>query len=263
MPHKKNKCSLFCLQIRSLLRPVEQLPDDASSSSSHSSTSHFSRSRNTSEDSTELRAPQPPPQQHLQNGVIVLDPVLCSKSYDLIRNENLLIDDTLKQHHSVCETVAEVTENVSVSEVEFREPADPVNCNGYSKLVNTCHSNGDSNPANGATVIGNSGVINGHVVTNGDIKVHVSPEETNGDVQSLDKELLDNGTCVAERSSANKSSVDKQTSETSSLDEEIHGNNSFLKLVDDEAVLLNEVREHFMTLIDEATNASEEGTTFV
>ena len=275
MSHKKKKCSLFCLQIRALLRPVE--PDDGStsstrspSSSHHSSSSQSSRSRSTSEDSTDLRPapnhPQQPqhPQQHLQNGVILLDPVLCSKNFDMIRNENVLIDDTLKQHHSVCGTVAEVTENLSVSQVELRdsvESSSDLNCSNNAYINNVCQTNENSSIPNGGdvTVFENCNAVNGHV-SNGDVKVHVTPDEVNCAIQSSDKELSE--TYVSD-GNVNTTSIGvehaQENGDTSSFDEEIHGNNVFLKLVNDEALILTAEREYLLTLLDDAYSVSEEG----
>lgn len=228
---------------------MDQNSDDCSTSSS--------RSRSTSEDSVDHRnhhKHQPPLQPPLQNGLLVIDPLLCSKnlSNEMITTDNKLTSgpksDVVLKRTSLCETVAEVTENEVVSgprgEVVVREPA--------SK---------DSKTAGPRDNHVTSSEINGnHVTSNGErynMNNSISDSSNMNNVDNCNTNGLTNGTC-------NENGVsDHEDSDASSIiDEEIHNNNLFLKLVDSEAEVLTKEREYFMTLVDEASAASEEGRLF-
>ena len=238
-------CSLFCLQIRALLRPVD--PDTCSTSS---------RSRSTSEDSVELRTRNHQLQQ--PNGLVVIDPLLCSKNLTQINDNNgdnnVSIDKTLHDR-SVCETVAEVTENVTVSEVADRDSAEKTNNN--VNHIDHSNSNGEISSTENHVISENGDIRNGHHL-NGDVNEN-DTIAVNGD---MGKPGLDNEICGSsdqlDNDKENNSYLENGSCD-SSIDEEVANDNTFLKLVDDEAEILTKEREYFLTLLDEATATSEEG----
>ena len=253
---KKPKCSLFCLQIRALLRPV----DGSSDSSSNSS-----RSRNVSEDSAELR-------NNNRSNLLLIDPLLCSKSNSvtLIRNDNVIFDDNRK--YPVCETVAEVTENLTVGGQTPRaaktnscsEKCDPIEVDSAPLL-------------NGDTVLRNGN----HVEVNGDVKIRVTSEM--GEVRHVAKLLVTNDNDTLDNDKENMSHLENGSSDIasdtgssspvstdhvitngsvdseSSLDEEIARDNVFLRMVNAEALVLSAEREYFVCKIDLVNDISEEG----
>ena len=248
---RSQSCSLFCLQIRALLRPVD--PDNCSTSS---------RSRSTSEDSVELRtrnhqalAAQPP------NGLVVIDPLLCSKNLTQINdnsgnNNNNVSTDKTRNERSVCETVAEVTENVTVSDVADRDSADKTNSNANHS--DHCNSNGEISSTENNVVLENGDIRNGHHL-NGEVNDN-DTIAVNGD--SVGKLGIDNEiSCSSDQLDNDKenNSYLENGSCDSSIDEEIKNNNIFLKMVNDEAETLTREREYFLTLLDEANAVSEEG----
>lgn len=242
-------------QIRALLRPVD--PDSCSTSS---------RSRSTSEDSVELRTRN---HQLPSNGLVVIDPLLCSKNLSHIndnskKGEINVSTEKTRNERSVCETVAEVTENVTVSSETERDSADTTN-NNANHVVDHSNSNGDIPSAD------NEAADNQPVIENGDIRIG---NLQNGEVNNENDSILTNGDTVTGKlgnldieisSSSEKLDNDKENnsylengSSDSSVDEEIRNNNIFLKMVNEEAEVLTKEREYFLSLLDEATAVSEE-----
>lgn len=200
------------------------------------------------------------PRNHQQlqpsNGLVVIDPLLCTKNLTSIEP-----DKTLSNERSVCETVAEVTENVTVSQ---RDSSDlKTNNNSNINCIDHSLSNGDINSSSTEKLLPaeNGEIRNGHHVTGNDNENETvvmngetieysttsssQPVMVENDNSHLDNKdttpLLENGSC------------------DDSIDEEIAGNNIFLKLVNDEAEVLTKEREYFLGLINEATAVSEEG----
>ena len=231
---KKKRCSLFCFQIRALLRPVD--PNDDSSTSS--------RSRNTSEDSIELRTAR-------QNGVVVIDPLLCSKNLTFISNDNVL-KKKKGQEKRGCETVGETTENISVTEKRATPTVETDNSNIVLNSNGNC--NGSPPDRNGLILLNSCDTKNTDpnptIIENGNDNNHIDNSAP-----------CENGDIIAPRENGNNSAPCENGADPQSpvFDEEVRSNNIFLALVDVEAEVLTHEREHFLALVDEATAASEEG----
>lgn len=232
-------------QIRALLRPVD--PDNCSTSS---------RSRSTSEDSVDLRTRN---HQLTPNGIVVIDPLLCSKNLTQINDNSGTVTnndctDKTRNERSVCETVAEVTENVTVSEVADRDSADKTNTNANN--IDHSNSNGELSSTENHVILENGDIRNGHhlngvVNANHTIDGDLGKPESDNEIScGSDLPLLDND-------KENNSYLENGNCD-SSIDEEIANNSIYLKMVNDEAEVLAKEREYFVTLIEEATAASEE-----
>ena len=198
------------------------------------------------------------------NGLVVIDPLLCSKNLTQINDNSNNTDndaaDKTRNERSVCETVAEVTENVTVSQVTERDPSDKTNSN--VNHIDHSSTNGDIPATEKQALLENGEIRNGHhqngEINENDKKVVVG--ETTGK-PTIDNEI----SCSSEQLDNDKEHTDAPTENGNSscddsLDEEIANNNIFLKMVNDMADLLTAEREYFLSLLDEANAVSEEGS---